>query len=70
MTMNKDEQARRSPSGRVVCPRCGSEMNHHAEKLDYCADPSDASFDEVLGGVLMEFHACPGCKYELERAAP
>lgn len=70
MAMNKDEQAKVSPSGRLVCPRCGGEMNRHAEKLDYSADPSSSSFDLVFGAALMEFHACPGCKNVLERAAP
>lgn len=68
--MNKNEQAKVSPSGRLVCPRCGGEMNRHAEKLDYSADPSSSSFDLVFGAALMEFHACPGCKNVLERAAP
>jgi hypothetical protein len=70
MAMNKNEQAKVSPSGRLVCPRCGGEMNRHAEKLDYGADPSSSSFDLVFGAALMEFHTCPGCKNVLERAAP
>jgi uncharacterized Zn finger protein (UPF0148 family) len=69
MAMNKNEQAKVSSGGRVICPRCGSEMNHHAEKLDYSADPSGPSFDALLGAVLMEFQTCPACKYILERAA-
>jgi uncharacterized Zn finger protein (UPF0148 family) len=69
MAMNKNEQARVSPSGRVICPRCGGEMNRHAEKLDYSADSTGASFDPLLGAALMEFHTCPGCKYVLESTA-
>jgi hypothetical protein len=66
--MNKNEQAKTSPSGRQLCPRCGDEMNRHAEKLDYgaaLADPAGA--DSILGGVLEEFHTCPACRYVLER---
>ena len=65
--MNKSEPVKTSASGRVICPRCGSEMNRHAEKLDYSADPSGFSFDPVLGAALMEFHTCPGCRYVVER---
>jgi predicted RNA-binding Zn-ribbon protein involved in translation (DUF1610 family) len=48
--------------GKMVCPDCGVEMNRHAEKVDYTAEPSDAgAFDPDLGGVLEEFHTCPHC---------
>ncbi len=67
--MNKNEQAKVSPGGRLICPRCGGEMNRHAEKLDYSADPSGPSFDPVFGAALMEFHTCPGCKNVVERNA-
>ncbi len=67
--MNKNEQAKVSPGGRLICPRCGGEMNRHAEKLDYSADPSGSSFDPVFGAALMEFHTCPGCKNVVERNA-
>ena len=67
--MNKNEQSKISAGGRVICPRCGSGMNRHAEKPDYGADPSGPSFAVIFGAVLMEFHTCPGCKYVLERSA-
>jgi hypothetical protein len=67
--MNKNEQVKTSAAGRVICPRCGSETNRHAEKLDYSADPASPSFDAALGAALMEFHTCPGCKYIVERSA-
>ena len=66
--MHKNERASTAASGRLVCPRCGTEMNRHAEKIDYAAD-SDA-FDPALGGVLSEFHTCPHCRYVLERRTP
>ncbi len=65
--MSLDKRAKISPSGRLLCPRCGGEMNLHAEKIDRRADPSDA--DASLDGVVAEFHACPACKYVLERVA-
>ena len=68
--MNKSESVKTSASGRVICPRCGSEMNRHAEKLDYSVDPSGPFFDATLGAALMEFHTCPGCRYVVERGAP
>jgi len=65
MIMNKNEQAKTSPSGRLLCPRCGGQMNFHAEKIDRGADPAGA--DAILDGVVAQFHTCPGCKYVLER---
>ena len=65
--MKHDEQANASPSGRQLCPRCGGQMNLHAEKIDRRADPSEA--DASLDGVLAQFHTCPACKYVLERTA-
>ena len=44
------------------CPRCGAEMNEHAEKLVQPTDPAEeASVDPVLGGIVEEMHACPAC---------
>ena len=67
--MNKSEPVKTSAAGRIICPRCGSEMNRHAEKLDYSVDSSGPSFDSILGAALMEFHTCPGCRYIVERGA-
>jgi ribosomal protein S27AE len=45
------------------CPRCGTEMNHHADKVDYVsATTSDEPIDMELGGVLQEIHTCPKCR--------
>ena len=68
--MNKSEQVKTSPAGRLICPRCGTETNRHAEKLDYSADPGGPAFDALMGAALMEFHTCPGCRYVIERGAP
>jgi hypothetical protein len=59
--MNEDEGAKISASGRLLCPRCGGQMNFHAEKVA----PSAA--DTGPDGVVLEFHTCPACKYVLEK---
>ena len=55
---------------KLVCPDCGVEMNHHADKIDYTAaldNPEDA--DPAFGGVLEEAHTCPVCgRTHLRRA--
>ncbi len=46
----------------MFCPDCGVEMNRHAEKVDYTADPAEAGApDPDFGGPLEEFHTCPLC---------
>ena len=53
---------------KMICPRCGAEMNHHADKIDYST--ADATtFDPIFGGELKEAHTCPKCgDTELRRA--
>jgi ribosomal protein S27AE len=47
---------------KMICPRCGVEMNHHCDKIVYNADPKDAgNTDSILGGIIEEFHTCPKC---------
>lgn len=52
------------------CPKCGEEMNHHADKvLDRIDSRGAMDFDDELGGVLYEAHGCPACgNVELRRA--
>jgi len=46
----------------MICPNCGAEMNHHADKLVYPVTEEDAKkMDAALGGVIDETHCCPGC---------
>ena len=46
----------------MICPKCGAEMNHHADKLVYPVTAEDAKkMDATLGGVIEETHCCPGC---------
>jgi ribosomal protein S27AE len=49
-------------NSKMNCPKCGGEMNHHADKLTYASDGSKAPrFDRALGGVVEETHHCPSC---------
>jgi hypothetical protein len=49
-------------TARLRCPKCGTPMNRHAEKLVYADNAIDTRrADPFLGGVLEETHACPGC---------
>ena len=44
------------------CPKCGAEMNRHAEKLVYPGSAAEARLaDNQLGGLIEETHACPAC---------
>jgi ribosomal protein S27AE len=57
---------------RMVCPRCGTPMNHHADKLVEASTRVDAAdVEPELGGVIEETHACPKCgNVEFRRARP
>lgn len=57
---------------RIKCPRCGTPMNHHADKLVSPTDAdSVASADPAFGGVIQETHTCPACgAIELRPASP
>jgi ribosomal protein S27AE len=47
---------------KLICPKCGAEMNHHADKLIYSASPDENHrVNPELGGVVEETHGCPGC---------
>ena len=51
----------------MVCPSCGGEMNHHAEKLVHPREPQEASaMDPILGGMVEEIHT-PGKAYSVTR---
>jgi ribosomal protein S27AE len=45
---------------KMICPECGAEMNHHADKLVYGLKHGE-KLDPSLGGVVEETHCCPGC---------
>jgi len=53
-------------ASRIICPRCGFEMNHHGDKVVYGvgapdAEPNPLMIDPLLGGFISEFHTCPNC---------
>ena len=44
------------------CPRCGIEMNRHAEKLLKTLDVQDSLLaDQEMEGVLVSIYYCPNC---------
>ena len=45
---------------KMICPLCGAEMNHHADKVDYTTNDA-STIDPVFGGELKEAHTCPNC---------
>jgi predicted nucleic-acid-binding Zn-ribbon protein len=48
---------------KMLCPKCGAEMNHHADKLDFTTALSEPeAVDPDFGGILEEVHTCPKCK--------
>ena len=54
----------------ISCPKCGDEMNHHADKVDFSAGLEDAeAMDPDFGGMLAEFHTCAACQLVVERPA-
>jgi len=47
---------------KLLCPKCGATMNHHAEKIVFPLDPREAArADPAFGGLVEEFHSCPNC---------
>jgi ribosomal protein S27AE len=55
---------------KMICPKCGGEMNHHSEKVDYTDALQDPErIDPVFGGVLEEIHFCPKCGATASRPA-
>ena len=57
-------------TNKMICPDCGVEMNHHADKIDYSAALDDAlNVDTVFGGVVEEAHTCPVCGQQHLRRA-
>lgn len=54
---------------KMLCPDCGVEMNHHANKIDYFAADELQEADEAFGGVMEEAHSCPECGRMALRAA-
>lgn len=56
-------------TSKMICPKCGSDMNHHAVKIDYGMDDA-ALIDKAFGGILEEVHTCPKCGTTELRTVP
>ena len=57
----------------MTCPKCGSEMNHQADKLVHPVTPEEAAaMTAAFDGVLEIVFACPRCGWidSLRGAAP
>jgi ribosomal protein S27AE len=54
---------------KLNCPRCGAEMNNHAEKVSYEESAGGYKPDPVFGGVMEDIFTCPGCGNVESRAA-
>ena len=57
-------------SSKMICTKCGAEMNHHADKLVYPATEEEAKQgNPTLGGVIETMHHCPSCSASASRRA-
>jgi ribosomal protein S27AE len=45
---------------KMKCPRCGADMNHHADKM-LPSESTEADLDTVFGAGVVEIHSCPAC---------
>ena len=55
---------------KMICQKCGDEMNHHADKLVDPVKPEDIKHvNPALGGMIEEMHYCPGCGATASRRA-
>jgi ribosomal protein S27AE len=67
LTWRKEMSKQRN---KMICPKCGGQMNHHADKLVYPVSAQEAEkMDLSLGGVIDETHCCPGCGAVASRRA-
>jgi ribosomal protein S27AE len=46
---------------KMICPRCGTEMNHHAEKLVYESGSAENRAPDQPPWNIEEMHTCPAC---------
>ena len=57
-------------TSKMICPKCGADMNHHAVKIDYGMADDAGLIDESFGGILKEVHTCPECGTTELRVVP
>ena len=54
----------------MECPRCGAQMNHHADKVvTPVTDQEHAHADETFDGVVKQAYLCPSCGHDEFRVA-
>ena len=54
----------------MTCPKCGSPMNHEADKLVYPQSRAEESaLSAAFDGVIEEIFACPSCGWIASRRA-
>ena len=55
----------------MMCPFCGAQMNHHADKVDVSSARDGLTVtDRTLDGILHNVYACPNCgNIEMRRAS-
>jgi len=55
---------------KMICPKCGGEMNHHADKLIYDTSANKSvKNDPSFGGLIEETHNCSSCGAVASRLA-
>jgi Fe2+ or Zn2+ uptake regulation protein len=48
---------------KIVCPKCGTLMNYHADKPDRRIESSSQQADaDIELANIMQVHFCPGCR--------
>ena len=54
---------------KMKCPKCGADMNFHAQKIVHGLSDNSAELEaESSNASLLEFHACPKCGAAASRA--
>ena len=51
----------RNKNGKMICPRCAEEMNHHGDKLVYNDMAGAGPMDRTMSEHIEKFHTCPQC---------
>ena len=55
---------------KMLCPECGVELNHHADKVDFTAGlAKPEAVDPDFGGIVQEAHTCAECGTTMLREA-
>jgi len=55
---------------KMICPKCGGEMNHHADKVVHPTTVEEAKkVSLAFGGLVEETHSCPACGAMVSRPA-